>query len=159
MQRNLISPRLLLPICLASSAITSHAAPATEGENATPATPGTPAENPPGTTSQGREVAPEAAAETPDLGFKLGADLYYGFSNLASARRFRDGFWIGFGPAFPSVVTRALYRARRLDGEVGAERRAALQRLGLHAQPTRRSVGATTRRKTERHGGQILRAL
>ncbi len=42
------------------------------------------------------------AEEIPRIGLTVGADLFYGVSNLPGARRFRDGFWIGSGPTFPS---------------------------------------------------------
>jgi hypothetical protein len=75
--------------------------------------PNAPNNNPIGTTSDAREPAP--ATNVPDTGtsdgeevvqrgFKFGADVYYGVSNLPGAKRFRDGFWIGYGPAYPSVV-------------------------------------------------------
>jgi hypothetical protein len=73
--------------------------------------PSTPAENPPGTTSQGREAVPpetqnttEAASDEIETGLKAGIDVYYGISNLEGQKRFRDGFWIGYGTAYPSVV-------------------------------------------------------
>jgi hypothetical protein len=82
--------------------------------------PSTPVENPPGTTSAGREAtpvenlpqvatpqsetAPAATSSAPPVGWKAGVDLYYGVSNLRGNKRFRDGFWIGYGPAYPSVV-------------------------------------------------------
>jgi hypothetical protein len=81
--------------------------------------PSTPVENPPGTTSSGREATPlenqpavstqegapqPAAPQAPPVGWKAGVDLYYGVSNLKGQKRFRDGFWIGYGPAYPSVV-------------------------------------------------------
>jgi hypothetical protein len=40
----------------------------------------------------------------PKIGLTLGAELYYGISNLSGSRRFRDGFWLGSGPTFPSNV-------------------------------------------------------
>lgn len=111
-------------------------------QNASTATepPSTPVENPPGTTSSGREATPlenqpqaataqpkaaqseaaqsataqretaqaeaaqAATPQAPPVGWKAGVDLYYGTSNLRGQRRFRDGFWIGYGPAYPSVV-------------------------------------------------------
>ena len=41
---------------------------------------------------------------TPTLPLKFGVDLYAGASSLKSQGRFRDGFWAGSGPAFPSVA-------------------------------------------------------
>jgi hypothetical protein len=37
-------------------------------------------------------------------GFTVGAELFYGASNLDGARRYRDGFWLGAGPNYPSNV-------------------------------------------------------
>ncbi len=70
------------------------------------AVPGTPLENPPGTTSQGREPVPQPSADeaTEKPGLKLGLEAFYGASNLPGSRRFRDGFWLGYGPAYPSVI-------------------------------------------------------
>lgn len=42
------------------------------------------------------------AQDAPKTGLTLGADLFYGASNLPGAHRFRDGFWIGAGPLYPS---------------------------------------------------------
>jgi hypothetical protein len=50
------------------------------------------------TTSQDEDEA------APKIGLTVGADLYYGTSNLSGSRRFRDGFWLGSGPTFPSNV-------------------------------------------------------
>lgn len=82
--------------------------------------PSTPVENPSGTTSAGREATPlenqppatstqpapgqSATPLAPPLGWRAGVDLYFGVSNLRRERRFRDGFWIGYGTAYPSVV-------------------------------------------------------
>ena len=41
----------------------------------------------------------------------MGAELFYGTSNLPSAHRFRDGFWLGSGAYFPSNIY-ALYTAK-----------------------------------------------
>lgn len=120
-----IAPRFLA----ADTPQAATSQPATRRADAsTPATtnpiPNAPNNNPVGTTSEAREVAPtapasgaispntspEAAAEAVESegvtkrAFKTGVDLFYGVSNLPGAKRFRDGFWIGYGPAYPSVV-------------------------------------------------------
>lgn len=59
------------------------------------------------------ELAP--AEEEPTPGFKVGAELFYGASNLDSAHRYRDGFWVGAGPNYPSNVY-GIYRGT--DGTV-----------------------------------------
>ncbi len=66
-------------------------APANQDGN--PATPVTPSVTP--------TTAPE---EEPATGLAVGADIYYGTSNLSIAHRYRDGFWLGYGPSFPSNV-------------------------------------------------------
>ncbi len=58
--------------------------------------------------------APAAATPTgdaPKIGLTLGADLFGGVSNLPGARRFRDGFWIGSGPNYPSNLY-GIYNAK-----------------------------------------------
>lgn len=44
------------------------------------------------------------AEETPKEGLSVGAEVWYGMSNLPGAHRFRDGFWLGAGPFYPSNV-------------------------------------------------------
>ncbi len=47
----------------------------------------------------------ETAEEVEAPGLRVGADFYYGFSNLDGFRRFRDGFWpAGAGLGYPSSV-------------------------------------------------------
>jgi hypothetical protein len=48
------------------------------------------------------EVTP--AEEELKPGLTVGTELYYGFSNLTGAHRYRDGFWTGAGPNYPSNV-------------------------------------------------------
>jgi hypothetical protein len=105
---------LSLVSCCASLAALAQDSPTSDSP------PSTPVENPPGTTSSGREATPvenqppaastqeaasqPAAPQVPPIGWKAGVDLYYGFSNRKDQKRFRDGFWIGYGTAYPSVV-------------------------------------------------------
>ncbi len=58
--------------------------------------------------------------DAPKPGLTLGADVYYGVSNLPGAGRFRDGFWIGAGPFYPSNLY-GIYR-----GEDGLSAKVAL---------------------------------
>ena len=63
-----------------------------------PAQPQAQQSNPPGDTT-----APSSEAD--ETGVFVGADLYYGASNLPGLRRFRDGFWVaGSGLAYPANV-------------------------------------------------------
>ncbi|BCM92904.1 hypothetical protein IAD21_04788 [Abditibacteriota bacterium] len=47
-------------------------------------------------------TTPTPDEDAPATGVVFGADLYYGTSNLSNAHRYRDGFWLGYGPAYPS---------------------------------------------------------
>lgn len=47
-------------------------------------------------------AAATPAEDAPKIGLTVGADLFYGVSNSPGARHFRDGFWIGSAPTFPS---------------------------------------------------------
>ena len=47
-------------------------------------------------------VAPTAAPAAAPL--KIGIDAYLGISDQQGNRTFYDGYWIGYGPAYPSVV-------------------------------------------------------
>lgn len=141
LSRGIVCHLLCGLLSLATVSVASAAdAPQSDTGNATPPTPTTtapaapsnpipnaPNNNPAGTTSEAREVAPDTTPTAPVAGspststpqeatetapsegvteraFKAGVDLFYGVSNLPGARRFRDGFWIGYGPAYPSVV-------------------------------------------------------
>lgn len=68
-----------------------------DGDPTTPAPPATPSVTPPV-----EKPVPAATEEAAPTGVHLGADLYYGTSNLPGAHRFRDGFWIGAGYFYPS---------------------------------------------------------
>ncbi len=65
----------------------------------------------PSSPTPAQPTSPAATEEAPKTGLALGADLFYGSSNLPSAHRFRDGFWLGSGAYFPSNVY-ALYNAK-----------------------------------------------
>ncbi len=72
--------------------------PAPTGPQTDVETPG----NPPATTpEQEAQTTGTEDATGYDQGF-FGLDLYTGRSNLPGQRQFSDGFWIGYGPAYPS---------------------------------------------------------
>ncbi|MCW3062532.1 MAG: hypothetical protein JWQ02_4353, partial [Capsulimonas sp.] len=89
--------RFALLACLLAASTVSHA----QTSSTTPGT--TSPEAPAGAVAPAEPAAPPQAApaSTP---LKIGIDAYLGISDQPGNRTFYDGAWIGYGPAYPSVV-------------------------------------------------------
>lgn len=105
----------LFVVALSSSSLAQDGtAPANQdGDPTTPAPPTTPSVTPPV-----EKPVPAPTDEPPPTGLVVGADLYYGVSNLPGVPRFRDGFWTGLGSFYPSNLYAAYSAANGTTAKV-----------------------------------------
>ncbi|MEO7719308.1 MAG: hypothetical protein ABIY70_24165 [Capsulimonas sp.] len=89
--------RFALLACLLAASTVSHA----QTSSTTPGT--TSPEAPAGAVAPAEPAAPPQAAPS-SAPLKIGIDAYLGISDQPGNRTFYDGAWIGYGPAYPSVV-------------------------------------------------------